>query len=117
MDNMIKTLLTMPLILGLLAGCTQPNTHPMDMTIGIQNTKTKADHEALDAHYKQVAQEAEAKVEEQKKILNQYQAHSFLYGRQAQTLKENCESRIRHYQQVTEANLQMAKLHRELAKE
>ena len=40
---------------------------PMDMTTAIQNTKTKADHEALATHYEQAAHDAEAKVEEHKK--------------------------------------------------
>jgi hypothetical protein len=117
MNNITKALLTVSLTLGLLAGCTQPNPHPMDMTTVIQNTKTKADHEVLATHYEQAAQDAEAKVEEHKKLLDQYQAHSYLYGRQALMLEEHCQSMIHEYQQIATANLQMAKLHRQIADE
>lgn len=115
MKNITKTLLVLSLPLVLLVGCAEPNPHPMDMTSVIQNIKTKADHEALAVHYEQAAQDAEAKVDEHKKLLAQYQSHSYLYGRQAQMLEEHCESLIHQYQQVADANLRMAKLHREIA--
>jgi hypothetical protein len=117
MNNITKALLTVSLTLGLLAGCAQPNPHPMDMTTAIQNTKTKADHEALATHYEQAAHDAEVKVEEHKQLLAQYQEHSYLYGRQAQMVEEHCESLIHEYQQIAQANLQMAKLHRQIADE
>ncbi len=115
MNNIIKNLLMVSLTLGLLASCAQPNPHPMDMTAAVQSAKSKADHEALAAHYEQAARDAEVKVEEHKKLLDQYKARSYLYGKQAGSLESHCEALKRSYQQVAAANAEMAKLHRQLA--
>lgn len=115
MNNIIKTLLVISLSFGLLAGCAETNPHPMDMTSAIQSAKNKADHLALAEHYEQTAKDAEAKVEEHKAILAQYQKHSYLYGKQAQTLKNHCEALINSYQKIATANAEMAKMHRSMA--
>lgn len=117
MKTTTKLALTTLLTIGLLVGCTPPNPHPMDMTSAIQNAKTKADHEALAAHYDEAAKDARAKVEEHKKTLAEYKAKSYLYGKQAAMLQQHCEFLIRSYQQVADANLQMAKDHRQMGLE
>ncbi len=104
-------------VLGLLAACAQPNPHPMDMTQLVQNAKTHDDHEALAKHYEDAAKEMQAKVDEHKKLLTQYEAKSYLYGRQAQTFKNHCEYLIRTYQQAVKANMDMAEAHRQMAAE
>lgn len=114
MNNIIKAVLTAFLTLGLVAGCAQPNPHPMDMTVAVQNAKSPADHEALAAHYEQAAKDAKAKADEHKKLLDQYKAHSYLYGRQAQAFEAHCEALIRSYEQVADANAKMAKMHRQM---
>ena len=100
------------LTLGFLASCAQPNPHPMDMTMAVQSAKTQADHEALAAHYEQAAKDAEAKVAEHKKLLDQYKAKSYLYGKQSLTFQSHCEGLIHSYEQVAKANAEMAKMHR-----
>jgi hypothetical protein len=95
-------------ILGLLAACAQPNPHPMDMTQLVQNAKTHDDHEALAKHYEDTAKEMQAKVDEHKKLLAQYEAKSYLYGRQAQAFKNHCQYLISTYQQAVTANIDMA---------
>jgi hypothetical protein len=114
MNNIIKTLLTVSLTVGLLVGCAQPNPHPMDMSVAVKSAKSDTDHAALAAHYEQAAKEAEAKVEEHKKLLGQYQEHSYLYGKQAATLEEHCESLITSYEKVAASNTAMAKMHRQM---
>ena len=89
----------------------------MDMTVAVQTAMSKADHEALAAHYEQAAKDAEVQVDEHKKLLAQYQAHSYLYGRQAQTFESHCEALIHSYEQVADANTKMAEMHRQLAGE
>lgn len=115
MNTLRKTAAIVFLAFGLLAGCTQPNPHPMDMGSAVQGAKTKADHEALAAHYEQAAKDAEAKAAEQQKMLDKYKEHSYLYGKQAAMLEEHCEALINHYQRVAKSNWQMAKLHRQIA--
>ncbi|MCL7423182.1 MAG: hypothetical protein M8364_20040 [Methylobacter sp.] len=117
MNNIIRVFLPIILLLGLLAACTQPRLHPMDMSAAVQDAKTSADHEALAVHYEQAAQDAETKIEEHKKLLERYKAKSYLYGRQASTLQAHCEALIRSYRQVVEANQEMANTHRQLSKE
>jgi RecB family exonuclease len=114
MNTITKLALITFLATGMLVSCAQPNPHPMDMTSAVQSAKTKADHEALAAHYEQAAKDALAKVQEHKKILDEYKAKSYLYGKQAAMLEQHCQSLIQSYQQVADANLQMAQTHRQM---
>lgn len=59
----------------------------------------------------------QAKVEEHKKLLAQYQAKSYLYGKQAESFKNHCQALIGLYQQAAEENRMMAESHRQTAKE
>lgn len=115
MNNIVKTLLTVSFTLGLLVGCAQLNPHPMDMTVAVQNAKTSADHEALAAHYEEAAKDAEAKVEEHRKLLDQYKTKSYLYGKQAASFQAHCEGLIYSFQQIAKANAEMAEMHRQMA--
>jgi hypothetical protein len=102
--------------LGLLGSCTI-NPHPMDMSQAVQSAKTRADHDALVTHYEAAAKEMQAKVDEHKKLLAQYEARKSLYGKQAQSLISHCQGLIRVYEQATKENLSMAQSHREAAAE
>lgn len=117
MNNITKALLTVSLVLGLLASCAQPNPHPMDMTAALQNAKTTADHQALAEHYEQAAKDAEAKVAEHKKLLDEYKTHGYLYGKQAMSFQSHCEGLIRSYEQIVKGNAEMAEMHRQMARE
>jgi hypothetical protein len=110
----IKLLITLVLTLVLLDGCGGANPHPMDMSEAVQNANSKADHEALAEHYEEAAAQMQAKVDEHKKLLAQYQAKSYLYGRQAADFKAHCEGLINAYEKAVEANLSMAKMHRQM---
>ncbi|MEW6037173.1 MAG: hypothetical protein AB1648_02820 [Pseudomonadota bacterium] len=112
---MIKILLPVALTLGLLASCAQPNPHPMDMTAAVQSAKTRADHEALAAHYEQAAKDAAIKIDEHKQLLDQYKTRGYLYGKQALNFQSHCEAIIRSYQQIANDNSEMAKMHLQLA--
>lgn len=117
MNNSTKTLLTFALTLGLLAGCAQPNPHPMDMTVAVQSAKTKTDHEALAAHYEQAARDAEAKAEEHKQILAQFlkDPHDYPKSYLGGNFENHCKRLIDIYERAVEANLEMAKMHRQVA--
>jgi outer membrane murein-binding lipoprotein Lpp len=112
MNNWIKFLAATLLASALLASCASP--HPMDMAVAVQSAKSKADHEALAAHYEQTAQEMQAKVDEHKKLLAVYQAKPWVLGKQAQTFQGHCMSLIGIYQQAVDANLKMAAAHRQM---
>ncbi|MGZ8175734.1 MAG: hypothetical protein ACXW01_03905 [Methylobacter sp.] len=109
-----KLLITLFLALGLLAACAEMNPHPMDMNLAVQNATSKADHEELAKHYEEVAEEMQVKVDEHKKLLSQYEAKSYLYGRQAEDLKAHCQRLIDVYEKAAEENLHMARMHRQM---
>jgi hypothetical protein len=109
-----KSLITLALALSLLSACAEMNPHPMDMSQAVQNATSKADHEALAQHYEEAAKEMQLKVEEHKKLLSQYESKSYLYGRQAEDLKAHCLRLIDVYEKAAEANLEMAKMHRQM---
>jgi hypothetical protein len=58
----------------------------------------------------------QVKVDEHKKLLNQYELKTYLYGRQAQDLKTHCLRLINVYEQAVASNHKMAEMHRALAK-
>ena len=104
-------------ILGLLASCAQMNPQPMDMTQTAQKARTGPDQNVLAKRYEDAAKELREKVQEHKKQLEEYEYHSYLYGKQAQNLQAHCRGLIRFYEQAAEANTSMAKSHRQLADE
>lgn len=103
--------------LGPLASCAHIEPHPMDMTSAIRNAKTSADYEALARHYEDAAKNMQAKADEQKRMLAQYQERGYYYGRQTEDLIEHSQALIRFYQEAADANLNMAHYHHRLAED
>jgi hypothetical protein len=81
----------------------------------LQIVATAHDHEVVAKHYDDVAMQAQAKVKEQKELLEQYQNKTYLYGRQAQELQSHSEALIRDYEQTVRANVLEAAMHRQMA--
>jgi len=109
-----KLLIALLLTVGLVSACAEMNPHPMDMNLAVQNATSKADHEELAKHYEEVAEEMQVKADEHKKLLSQYEAKSYLYGRQAEDLKAHCQRLIDVYEKAAEENLHMARMHRQM---
>jgi hypothetical protein len=76
---------------------------------------TPGDHEAVAKYYENAAVQAQAKVKEQKELLEQYQNKSYLYGRQALDLQSHTEALIRDYEHTVKATMQEAASHRQMA--
>lgn len=104
-------------VLGLLASCAQMTPQPIDMTQAVKNARTSADHNMLAKRYEDAAKEMQAKVQDHKNQLEEYEYHSNLYGKRAQDLQAHCRGLIRYYEQAEEANREMAEIHRQLAAE
>lgn len=113
----IRSFFAVLFILGLLASCAQINPQPTDMAQAVKNARTSADHRALAKRYEDAASETQAKVEEHKKELEEYEYNSNHYGKRAQDLQAHCRGLIRYYEQAAEANREMAEIHRQLAAE
>jgi hypothetical protein len=113
-----KSLWLLAFIAIAFIGCTTTELHPghsAEIKELMLNPKTAADHEALASHYETDAKIFEDKVEEHKKILSQYQREPWLFGKQATGFGIHCENLIRIYSQAMEENMEMAKIHRQLA--
>lgn len=110
-----KLLITLFLLFGLVAACAERSPHPMDMSQALQNAKTKADHESLAQHYEEAAAEMQGKVEEHKNLLSQYERKPWVLGKQATGFGVHCQNLIQIYSQAAEENLEMARMHREMA--
>lgn len=103
--------------LGLLISCAQMKPQPMDMSQAAQKARSGPEHIALAKRYEDAAREMQAKVQDHKKQLEEYEYNSNHYGKQAQNLQAHCRGLIRFYEQAAEANADMAKSHRLLADE
>jgi hypothetical protein len=112
-----RIFLALVAILGLLASCAHIEPHPMDMRSAIRNAKTSADYEALARHYEDAAKSMQAKADQQKRMLAEYQVHGYYYGRQTEDLIEHSQALVRVYQEAADANTNMAHYHRRLAEE
>lgn len=115
MNTRIKLLSIVLSITGLLASCAQPDPHPMNMTAAVQSAKSKADHEALAAHYEAAAQDMRARFQEHQRLLSEYKSAPWLYGRQSQSFQTHCAKLVGIYGQAVDENMEMAKMHREMA--
>ncbi|KIO48329.1 hypothetical protein [Nitrosospira sp. NpAV] len=80
-----------------------------------QNATTRSDHEAVAKSYEDAAAQMQAKVEEQKELLEHYEDKSYLYGRRAQDLQSHTTALVRHYEKAVKTNIQEAALHRQIA--
>lgn len=108
-------------ILGVLAACSptgqvsKPSMeHPMEQWVA--SAKTRADHEALAAHYEQEAQMLQQKAEEHRKSAQTYSG-SVYGGKLGAVAASHCLALARNYQRAAEENLELAKLHRQMAAE
>ena len=70
----ILTSLALAASLGLVGACTI-NPHSMDMTQAVQSARSASDHQNLAKHYEEAAKEMQAKADEHKKLLAQYEAN------------------------------------------
>ncbi len=82
-----------------------------------QNAKTYSDHNNLASYYDNLAKEMVAKAEEKKESLEEYDDHSYYYGRQGQDFKSHTTANIRYYKEAAEEASQQATFHRKVAAE
>jgi hypothetical protein len=72
-------------------------------------------HEAIARRHEDMAKGLQAKIQEQKQLLEQYESKSYIYGRWAQDLQAHADALIRKYEAAALTNLKQAALHRQLA--
>jgi hypothetical protein len=92
----------------------QPIDTP-EVRAAAQNAATPDEHESIAKYYENTAVQMQAKVAEQKELLEQYENKSYLYGRQAQDLQSHTSALIRDYEKSVKASAKVAALHRQMA--
>jgi len=95
----------------------QLETQNVDSRKIAQNAKTHSDHDNLANYYDNLSKEMLVKAEEKKESLEQYDNHSYYYGRQGQDFKSHALANIRHYEQAAEEAIKQADFHRKIAAE
>ena len=105
------------IIFGLLVSGVQMNAYSIDMGQAVHTAKTPADHEALAKFFDEAAKQMQEKVQEHKKMYEQYQAESQYYGRQGLDMESMCRGLIHAYEQAAKENTDMATSHRKMAAE
>ncbi len=74
-------------------------------------------HIALTQYYETMANEAKMHLQENKALLEEYEAHPYYYGRQGQDIRSHATANIREYEEQLKENLQNAELHKKMASE
>ena len=114
-----KYLAVLPL-LSLLVACAQLGqleAQDTDIRKMAQNAETYGDHTKLSNYYDNLAKEMVAKVAEKKESLEEYEDHSYYYGRQGQDFRSHTEANIRYYEQALSDAARQADFHRKIAAE
>lgn len=114
-----KYLTVLPM-LSLLVACAQLGqleSQDTDSSKMVQNAKTPSDHTNLSNYYDNLAKEMVAKAAEKMESLEEYEEHSYYYGRQGQDFKSHTQANIRYYEQAASDATKQAELHRRIAAE
>lgn len=116
-----KKLFTILSVLGLLVPCTQlgavelqdADTRGETQNIGM----TRSYHENLAKDYEVKAKEILAKVEEKKRLLEEYDNHSQYLGRRGQDLHAHTWAMVNRHERAAEEALNKVSFHRKMASE
>lgn len=115
----LRGIFTALAVVGLLAACAPMSTNlakeDLATQIAIQNATTQSDHDALAKRFEDAAKEMQAKADEKKTLLEQYEKIR-LYGWQSHNLKSRTLALIRKYEQAAQSNIREAASHRQMAR-
>lgn len=75
------------------------------------------DHNAVARHYENLANDAKTRLQENRAVLEEYEAHPYYYGRQGQDLRSHTTANIREYEKALQENLSNADFHKRMAAE
>ena len=74
-------------------------------------------NEVIAKYHEHLAKEIQVKLQEQKKLLKEYEDRSYFYGAKGQDLRSHTSANIRYYENLVEENLRKAAIHYRLANE
>ena len=109
------------LMLGFLVGCAQMSPIGSVQSNELYSDKLRtidpSNHDAMATYYEEAANEMKAKLQAQKKRLEDYDSHSYYYGRRGQDVRSHTTANIRMYVNSIKENMKEAALHRRMAQE
>lgn len=114
-----KYLAVLPMLFLLVACAQLGQLEAQDADSGkiVQSAKTYSDHNNLATHYDKLAEEMVANAEAKKESLEEYEDHSYYYGRQGQDFKSHTQANIRYYEEAAANAVKQADFHRKVAAE
>jgi hypothetical protein len=83
----------------------------------IETAKTQADHEALATHYEQEAKMLQKKAEEHRHMARVYGVLPYGAPKSAINFAQHCNAVASQLEAAAEENLELAKMHRQIAAE
>ena len=83
--------------------------------VSAESTIAPSSHESLAQHHLSVVDEAKAKLQEHKNNLEDYELHSYYYGRSGQEFKSHETANVRLYEEIIAENLKQAEFHQQMA--
>lgn len=108
--NRVLKLSSLLLVLIVLSACAQLGTSVAKPTGILSNN-----HDALVKYYEGVAKDAKLKLQENQKIIQEYEARPYYFGRQGLDVKSHALANIRAYEKEIQESLASADLHRKMA--
>ncbi len=105
------------LTLTLLVACAPMDSRTSAQDIEAHHTTQDGgnfDHKALAKKYEGLAKDMQAKVQEQKKIINQ-KSRSSRFGKRGKNIKSHVAHKIDKYEKAAQENLDKAAYHREMS--
>ncbi|SDY30742.1 hypothetical protein [Nitrosomonas sp. Nm33] len=116
-----KISLTTLLMVSFLSACAQMNPvssmQSNEIGNGNLNAIDRSNHDALAQHYENTAKELQVKLQEQQKLLKEYEDHNYYYGRKGQNLNSQTSAKVRHLEKLIKENLDEAAIHRKMARD
>lgn len=113
----IKIFFAVLVILSFLSTGTLAASESMNAVDTNAKAGTPPDHKKLAEYYENQVKEMNAKAEEQQKILDEYEVHSYYYGPEGQLYQSHHRALLEKYTKAAERNREMAEAHRKMENE
>ena len=105
-------------VFTLMAACASTDsltsTQNIETLSNFQDSGSNIDHIALAEHHEKLAEEFQAKVNEQEEVLK-HKPRSSYFGKNGRSTKSHVAAKIREYNKAMQENLEKALYHRQLA--
>ena len=114
-DKIVSILALLAFMAAISASASATDIADFDVDSAVVDAVTRSEHEAVAKYYEDAARRMQAKAEEQKLLLEQYEDKSYIYGREAQDLQAHTYALVRKYEKEAKASVKEAALHRQMA--